>query len=149
MAKKRIRVALAFGAIVATIVWLLISGISDNMQYFSTIEEVKAMGADQYKYGLRVKGKLVAGSLKTNPDNLQVSFLIEDNGHQLEVHYDGELPDTFVDGSEVLVEGKYSPEGYFVAESVKAKCASKYESDEWYDIKNYDPKTHKIREGTN
>ncbi|RMD86060.1 MAG: cytochrome c maturation protein CcmE [Calditrichaeota bacterium] len=146
MATGRIKVGFAFGLIIGVIFWLLFTGINDNMQYFRTVKELKAMNSEALKYGLRVKGMLVPGSLKTNPENLDVSFLIEDGGEQLEVRYSGELPDTFRDGSEVLVEGHMTSEGYFQAQTVKAKCASKYESDEWYDMKNYDPKTHQIRQ---
>jgi cytochrome c-type biogenesis protein CcmE len=38
------------------------------------------------------------------------------------------LPDTFKDGAQCLVEGKVQPDGRFVAETVQAKCASKYEA---------------------
>jgi cytochrome c-type biogenesis protein CcmE len=38
------------------------------------------------------------------------------------------LPDTFVDNSQALVEGRPAPDGRFVAEHVQAKCASKYEA---------------------
>jgi len=37
------------------------------------------------------------------------------------------LPDTFVDKSQALVEGRPT-DGRFVAEVVQAKCASKYEA---------------------
>src|SRR2546425_5560199 len=36
-------------------------------------------------------------------------------------------PDTFVDNSQALVEGRLAPNGAFVADKVQAKCASKYE----------------------
>ena len=38
------------------------------------------------------------------------------------------LPDTFVDKSQALVEGRPGSNGQFVAEHVQAKCASKYEA---------------------
>jgi cytochrome c-type biogenesis protein CcmE len=38
------------------------------------------------------------------------------------------LPDSFVDKSQALIEGRPTPEGRFVAEHVQAKCASKYEA---------------------
>jgi cytochrome c-type biogenesis protein CcmE len=38
------------------------------------------------------------------------------------------LPDTFKDGAQCLVEGHAMPDGRFVAETVQAKCASKYEA---------------------
>jgi cytochrome c-type biogenesis protein CcmE len=53
------------------------------------------------------------------------------DGSSLPVHHNGKnlLPDTFQDGAQVTVEGKYdSVQKKFVSEKVMAKCASKYES---------------------
>ncbi|MFQ5824912.1 MAG: cytochrome c maturation protein CcmE [bacterium] len=132
MSKKKINVVIAFSIVTGIMIWLFFSGFNENMQYYRTIEEAKTMGKKVYAEGLRVKGNLVAGSLVTNPDNLQVSFRITENGHEMEVHYNGILPDTFKEGSEVIVEGKYTSEGYFDAQTVMAKCPSKYESADGY-----------------
>ena len=51
-----------------------------------------------------------------------------DGEHELRVSYDRETPDTFVDGSEVVVEGSLGPNGVFVARTLLAKCPSKYEA---------------------
>ena len=42
--------------------------------------------------------------------------------------YAKETPDTFVDGSEVVVEGSLGADGVFVAHTLLAKCPSKYEA---------------------
>jgi cytochrome c-type biogenesis protein CcmE len=129
MISKKVKIGISFALIALLLVWLTISGFEENMQYYVSISEVKAMTNTASNKGLRVKGFLVPGSLKKTEKNLQVSFLISENDEQLLVHYDKELPDTFKDGSEVLVEGKYTPEGYFDAEVLMAKCPSKYESE--------------------
>ncbi len=148
MGSKKIKIAIAFTIVIGVLVWLLFSGFNDTMQYYRTIEEVKSMGNEVYTQGLRVKGKLVDGSLVTNPDNLKVSFRIIENGQEMEVHYEGILPDTFKEGAEVLVEGKYTPDGYFVANTVMAKCPSKYESAEGYNTEGYESKSNPTSEGT-
>jgi cytochrome c-type biogenesis protein CcmE len=58
-----------------------------------------------------------------------VDFVLLEQGKTLPVRYVGNdlLPDTFKDGAQCLVEGKVQPDGRFVAETVQAKCASKYE----------------------
>ena len=60
----------------------------------------------------------------------RVDFVLEGEGKSLPVSYVGSdpLPDTFVDKSQALIEGKPTPEGRFVADHVQAKCASKYEA---------------------
>jgi cytochrome c-type biogenesis protein CcmE len=59
----------------------------------------------------------------------RVDFVLEGEGKSLPVSYVGSdpLPDTFVDKSQALVEGRPT-DGRFVAEVVQAKCASKYEA---------------------
>jgi cytochrome c-type biogenesis protein CcmE len=146
MAKKKVKIALAFSVVVGILIWLLFSGFNETMQYYRTIEEVKAVG--DYAQALRVKGDLVEGSLVKNMNNLQVSFKIAENGHEMEVHYDGLLPDTFKEGAEVLVEGRYTPEGYFDATTVMAKCPSKYESTDGYNLETYEQENSTKLEGT-
>jgi len=60
----------------------------------------------------------------------RVDFVIEGEGKALRVSYVGSdpLPDTFVDGSQALVEGRLTNNGTFAADKVQAKCASKYEA---------------------
>jgi cytochrome c-type biogenesis protein CcmE len=60
----------------------------------------------------------------------RVDFVLEEQGKTLPVSYVGSdpLPDTFVDKSQALVEGRPAADGKFVAEHVQAKCASKYEA---------------------
>ena len=149
MKARKLRIALAFAIIVVLLVWLTISGMDENMQYFLEIKDLKAMGEEARDTGLRVRGILVPGSLQRQNHSLEVKFVIAQGYDQLEVHYAKELPDTFKDGSEVLVEGKYTPEGYFVAQTLMAKCPSKYDADQgYYNIENYDPETHTTKEGT-
>lgn len=148
MINKKITITLSFAIVTGILIWLLFSGFNENMQYYRTIKEVKSMSAQTYSQGLRVKGNLVAGSLVTNPNNLEVSFKIVENGHELDVRYDGILPDTFKEGAEVLVEGKYKPAGYFEAQTVMAKCPSKYESTDDYNTDANTSNSYDESEGT-
>ena len=129
MFNKKVRIGLSFGIVAALLIWLTVSGFNENMQYYVSIKEIKSMGDEAQTKGLRVKGFLVPGSLETSQSSLEVSFIIEEDGEEMTVHYAKELPDTFKDGSEVLVEGKYLAAGYFDAEVLMAKCPSKYEGD--------------------
>ncbi len=132
MPAKKVKVAISFAVIAVLMVWLTISGFNENMQYYVTITDVQAMDGSEVPKGLRVKGNLVAGSVEETGNSLEIFFLIEDNGNQMRVRYDKERPDTFKDGSEVLVEGKYlAEEGYFDANMLMAKCPSKYESEDY------------------
>ena len=150
MAKKKIKIAVAFTIISVLLIWLTFSGFEGNMQYYIGVKEVKAMGEAAFDQGLRVKGFLVPGTLQKSQTSLEANFVIEEEGQEMAVRYTKELPDTFKDGAEVLVEGKYQHEGYFEAQMLMAKCPSKYETGQEYDIKNYDPSKHIDElEGTN
>lgn len=77
---------------------------------------------------MTVYGKVKEGSIYKK--GIKADFSILDAGHEMKVHFTGEtlLPDTFKDGADAAVDGYYDPEqGVFVAQSVMAKCASKYE----------------------
>jgi cytochrome c-type biogenesis protein CcmE len=141
------RIAASFTIIAGLLVWLTISASNENLQYYINISEVKAMSVDAHETGLRVKGKLVPGSLVRTPNSLEVKFVIAQESDELEVRYDKELPDTFKDGAEVLVEGKYTAAGYFDANMLMAKCPSKYESTEGYQTP-YDAGTESRETGT-
>ena len=145
MAAKRTRVAFAIVIVVGALIWLTLGSFSSNMQYYVTVKDLKSMNPEQRSGGIRVKGYLVPGSIEEVPNSLEIFFTLIESGETLRVRYDKERPDTFVDSSEVLVEGKLA-EGYFDANTLMAKCPSKYESSDEYDVKNYDPKTHETRE---
>jgi len=131
MNSKKVKVGISFALVSVLLVWLVVSGFNENMQYYVTIKDLTAMNHADMN-GLRVKGNLVAGSVEATGKNLEIFFTLEDAGHQLRVRYDQERPDTFKDGSEVLVEGKMTEQGYFDAKTLMAKCPSKYESTDNY-----------------
>jgi len=149
MSGKKIKIAVSFAVVAVLMIWLTISGFNENMQYYISIKDVKAMEADKLNTGLRVKGHLVDGSIEEIPNSLEIFFMIEENGQQMRVRYDKERPDTFKEGAEVLVEGKYlADHGYFDATMLMAKCPSKYESEE-YTSGSYNANKDKKAEGTN
>lgn len=134
MQKNKIKIAVSFAIVAVVLIWITVSGFNENMRYYVEIADVKAMEMAELEKGLRVKGYLVPGSVEKKENSLEVNFLIEDkgNGEKLRVRYAKELPDTFKDGSEVLVEGRYTDEGYFAANTLMAKCPSKYETTDDY-----------------
>ena len=120
--------AIASALIVGTLGWLGWVGVSESKTYYHTVQELSTLEGSAARHRIRVGGDVQAGSIKHLPG--RVDFVIEQEGHKLNVSYVGRdpLPDTFVDGAQALVEGKKMPDGHFVAEQVQAKCASKYEA---------------------
>ncbi len=148
MSGKKLKIGFTFGTIVLLLVWITYTGLNNNQKYYFEIKDLLAMGSKAEDQGIRVKGFLVPGSVEETGNGLEIFFQLEEKGKQLKVRYTQERPDTFKDGSEVLVEGKMTKDGYFDATFLMAKCASKYQAEGNYDIKNYNPETHEFNEGT-
>ena len=115
--------------IVGAVGWLVTSNLA-GANYFYKVDELPALGDKVYDIGLRVKGRIVPGSIKSKPNDRPVIFTIHENDVELVVHYIGEapLPDMFKDHAEAVVEGKMRRDRVFEANHLQAKCASKYEA---------------------
>jgi cytochrome c-type biogenesis protein CcmE len=116
------------GVIVASLAFLAWLGYGESKTYYHTIAEYQALQGSARNHRMRLAGTVEPGSIKHLSG--RVDFVLEEQGKMLAVSYIGTdpLPDTFVDKSQALVEGRPANDGRFVAEHVQAKCASKYES---------------------
>jgi cytochrome c-type biogenesis protein CcmE len=114
--------------IVGTLAWLGFRGAVESKSYYHTIAELDTLNGSAARQRIRVAGDVRPGSIEHLTG--RVDFVIVEQTHELKVSYVGRdpLPDTFKDGSQALVEGHRMPDGRFVAETVQAKCASKYEA---------------------
>jgi cytochrome c-type biogenesis protein CcmE len=130
-----LRIGLAVAVIVGTIAWLAFSGYSENKSYYVTIAELGGLGDKAYHSQLRVEGFVVPGSIEQN--GTHVEFVMNEfeshspkaaTGRVLKVTYKGSEPppDTFKDDSQALAMGSYGRDGVFHANTLQAKCASKY-----------------------
>jgi cytochrome c-type biogenesis protein CcmE len=74
----------------------------------------------------------VPGTIEREPEARRVTFTMADDKErerQIRVAYNSSItPDTFKDEAEVLVEGTFLSDGTFEADTLFAKCPSKYES---------------------
>jgi cytochrome c-type biogenesis protein CcmE len=126
--KKQAKFGIGIGVIVAALGFLAWLGYGESKTYYHTIAELQTLNGSAKTQRMRVGGTVAAGSIRRLSG--RVDFVLEGEGKTLPVSYIGSdpLPDTFVDKSQALVEGRPGPEGRFVAEHVQAKCASKYEA---------------------
>ncbi len=128
MSKKRVQFTAAIAVVLVTLAWLAYSGVVESKTYYVTLKELNAMGDSAHTKRLRVAGNVAPGSIKRNGH--RVEFLLVEEGRQISVVYTGTqpLPDTFVDNSQALAEGRLTSAGVFEANQIQAKCASKYEA---------------------
>ena len=123
---KHLKFAIGIGVIVLIVGWLAVSGFEQNKTYYVTVGEL--VNGKAARQRIRVGGMVAAGSIERHGG--QVKFRLSQDAASVPVVYVGTdtLPDTFLDGSQAIIEGNYSSSGVFEAEQVQAKCASKYQS---------------------
>ena len=79
-----------------------------------------------YGENVRVNGHVAPGSVEQEAGSLNLKFSIIEGRKSLPVVYEGVIPDTFKVGNEVVVEGYLDSAGIFRANTILAKCPSKY-----------------------
>jgi cytochrome c-type biogenesis protein CcmE len=135
LSSSSVRIGLAVAVIIGTIGWLAWSGYGASKSYFVTIPELHGMGDKAYSSNLRVEGFVQPGSIEQS--GTHVVFLLNEfeshsakatGGKLLKVDYKGSEPppDTFKDNSQALAMGTFGRDGVFHANTLQAKCASKY-----------------------
>jgi cytochrome c-type biogenesis protein CcmE len=126
--KKQGKFAIGIGIIVVSMAGLAWLGYGESKTYYHTLAELDTLKGSARTQRMRIGGTVQAGSIHRTTG--RVDFVLEGEGRSLPVSYVGSepLPDTFVDNSQALIEGRPAGAGRFVAEHVQAKCASKYEA---------------------
>lgn len=103
------------------------AGFEGSATYYYTVDELMREGNSIYGQNVRVNGQVAPGSLEQEPGSLALGFTIIAGEASLPVVYQGVVPDTFKVGSEVVVEGYLDSDNTFQANTILAKCPSKYE----------------------
>jgi cytochrome c-type biogenesis protein CcmE len=126
MKKGPVQIIVASVVVLSVVLWLTLTGISENKSYYVTITELQAMGGKAYTRHLRVAGNVAPGSIQRVGTNAHFTLL--EQGKKLDVSYQGmePPPDTFKDDAQALAIGTYGRDGVFHATQLQAKCASKY-----------------------
>ncbi len=132
--KPRTKFLVGATIIVASVTFLIVSGIKETGTYFLTPTELaQRTEADPtfYDVGIKVGARVVPGSIRRDDAARRVDFEVTDGQHRFPVTYVGLVPDTFTDANEieVIVEGKMGRDGVFRATEVLAKCGSRYEAE--------------------
>jgi len=126
--KKQAKFAIGSAVIVVSMAFLAWLGYGESKTYYHTIAELSTLHGSAASHRIRVGGTVQPGSIQHVTG--RTDFVLLGEGKSLSVSYTGSdpLPDSFVDNSQALIEGRLSSDGKFVAEHVQAKCASKYEA---------------------
>jgi cytochrome c-type biogenesis protein CcmE len=129
MSKKTARALVSVVIIGGALTVLLALSLSEAAQYYKHVDEVMQAPDQWYGKNLQLHGFVVEESHMANPKTLEHRFAIRTGAHMVNATFTGSLPDTFKDGSEVVLTGRLGPDGFQVAPGgVMAKCPSKYEA---------------------
>jgi cytochrome c-type biogenesis protein CcmE len=122
-----IKLLIAGGVLVLAVAYLILTGLQSTAVYYLTVGELRsqtqAMGRP-----VRVAGNVAPGSVERVNGGLGLRFIVQDGSGSFPVVYSGgPVPDIFAEQVEVVIEGKLQPDGTFAAETLLAKCPSKFE----------------------
>ena len=126
--KRRLPISFMLGglAILGAVIYLVIANTQASAVYYMTVSELKSCTKCATQ-SVRVAG-VVQNSVINDNANQQIHFTIADGSQTLQVVYSGIVPDIFRPGITVVVEGLYTGQGPFQAQTLLAKCPSKFQS---------------------
>jgi cytochrome c-type biogenesis protein CcmE len=143
MKPKNQRLTLLAFAIVAGffVVLLAIWGLRDRASYFYAPGDLagRPLPVDR---AVRIGGMVRKGSIRHLKDGVTIDFVVRDETPNIiRVRFRGIPPDLFQEDSGVVAEGRFRPDGLFVADEILAK------HDENYMPPQLDAKKHEHRTG--
>lgn len=128
MKKKNQRLVLIALALVAMLgaVLLAMSAMRDQASYFYAPGDVARRGLPLDR-PVRIGGMVRQGSVERLPDGVSIRFTVFDETNAtIPVQFTGITPDLFKEGSGVVAEGRFRPDGSFVASEILAKHDENY-----------------------
>ncbi len=135
---KHQRLVLVLIAVVALVGAGLLAAwaLRNQASYFYTPSQIVAEKPAPSQ-AVRLGGMVQQGSLKTEADGITVAFVVGDAEGTVPVRFAGILPDLFVEGSGVVAEGHYQPDGTFKADNLLAKHDENYVPRELQDMEGH------------
>jgi cytochrome c-type biogenesis protein CcmE len=127
MKPKAIKIAVTAAVLALGLGGLFYSTLREGTEYYVHVDEVMSQPDAWQGKRLQLHGFVVDKSIFVKKQTLEYRFQIQNKGSVVAASYTGIVPDTFKDGSEVVLTGHLAPGGFAVdANGVMAKCPSKY-----------------------
>lgn len=126
-ARRPLLVALSVAIVLGGLTFLLAD--SSGFEYYKHVDEVTQDLPQWRDKRLQLHGFVVPGTIAKRVDRerqkLEYKFKVENCGSVADVYFAGVVPDTFKEGAEVVLKGKFDGQTFATSE-VMAKCPSKY-----------------------
>ena len=129
MKNKGLKIGLTSLVLALTFGGLLYTTMAEGTEYYKHVDEVMSQPEQWYGKKLQLHGFVVPKSINRKPGTMEYWFQVQSNGKIVSARYNGVVPDTFKDDSEVVLKGSLADSGFTVQPNgVMAKCPSKYEA---------------------
>jgi cytochrome c-type biogenesis protein CcmE len=139
-------------AILAAVVYLIVSSTNASAEYFMTVDEVQAQGAAAVGKNLRLSGAVIGDTIQYDAQTFiltfEVAHVTADNAEieaqgglaevlyqavndptrqRVKVVYEGVKPDLLRNEAQAIMTGQLGADGIFRAEELLLKCPTRYE----------------------
>ena len=105
------------------IVFLVLKSLEDNVIYFQSPSEIK-ISSELDKKKIRIGGMVKKDSISFSSN--EVSFVITDFKNEINVIYNGAIPNLFEEEKGVVAEGFLKDRNFFTATKILAKHDENY-----------------------
>lgn len=123
-----VKLTVASAVLVMAVGYLVLTGLQTTSVYYLTVGELTSQ-APAIGRPVRVAGNVAPGSVEKLNGGLGLRFVVADGSGSFPVVYNaGPVPDIFGEQVQVVVEGKLQPDGTFNADTLLAKCPSRFEA---------------------
>jgi cytochrome c-type biogenesis protein CcmE len=120
---QRLMIIGVAGAVLVLAATLTLVGLRSSVVYFVAPSELAEKASAGQR--LRLGGLVVEGTVRRGDDGA-MHFNVTDGAVEVEVRYEGLLPDLFREGQGVVAEGTWAPGQPFEAERVLARHDETY-----------------------
>jgi cytochrome c-type biogenesis protein CcmE len=152
MSSPRFKFFLGGFLILAAVIYLIVSSTQASAQYFLTVDELNAKGANIVDKNIRISGAVIGDTIKYDANTLTLSFdvahvpgdnaeiekegglavvlhqaVIDPKRSKLKVVYVGVKPDLMRNEAQAIMTGHLGADGIFYADELLLKCPTKYE----------------------
>lgn len=124
--QRLILVSLALMAVLVAVL-LAMSAMREQAAFFYAPGDVERLGQPPLDRPVRIGGMVRSGSIQRQPDGVTIRFIVGDEtSATIPVTYTGIVPNLFREDSGVVAEGRFQPDGSFVASEILAKHDENY-----------------------
>ena len=123
--QRLVLLALAVAAVLGAVL-LAMSAMRDQASFFYAPADVARKGLPLDR-AVRIGGMVRPDSIRRHGDGVTIDFVVgDDTPSTIAVRYTGITPDLFQENSGVVAEGRFQPDGTFVASEILAKHDENY-----------------------